>query len=146
MVIMRTDTDILQWQHVKGRNVCVSQNSRYVGWLDSRYGALERVYPAVADALLALRTGECDAAIHDDVLLDELLNLPEWQKFSARLVADNSYELRWLLTNPQPKLAAYLQQTALTWKKQGLWQTWNQGRARDIAFEVYLDQVVTDCH
>ncbi len=146
MVIMRTDTDILQWQQLLGRTVCVSQNSHYVGWMDSHYGAIERVYPAPADALLALRTGECDAAVHDDVLLNELLRLPEWKKFSAHLVAEVPRQLRWLVAADQTELAARLQQSVSTWQKQALWPALNQRRARDIAFEVYLDQVVTDCH
>ncbi len=146
MVIMRSDTDILQWQLLLGRTVCVSQNSHYVGWLDSRYGAIERVYPAPADALLALRTGECDAAVHDDVLLKELLRLPEWKKFSAQLVADVPRQLRWLIAADQPELAAHLKRSASAWQKQASWPALNQRRARDIAFEVYLDQVVTDCH
>lgn len=146
MAIMRNDTDISQWPQLLGRTVCVSQNSHYVGWTNSRYGAIERVYPTPADALLALRTGECDALVHDDVLLNELLRLPEWKKFSAHMLADFSRQLRWQVAVDQPELAQRLQQLVHVWKKQALWPALNQRRARDIAFEVYLDQVVTDCH
>src|SRR3546814_19750149 len=85
MAIMRTDTDIKSWQQLKGRTVCLSEGGRYVGALTRQYGAVEIVFKAPADSLLALRTGGCDAAVHDDVMLKELLKLPEWKKVSARL-------------------------------------------------------------
>src|SRR3546814_5705323 len=78
-------SDIKSWQQLKGRTVCLSEGGRYVGALTRQYGAVEIVFKAPADSLLALRTGGCDAAVHDDVMLKELLKLPEWKKFSASL-------------------------------------------------------------
>ena len=85
LAIMRTDTDIRKPEQLKGRTVCLSEGGAYVGSMSARYGAIEKITKAPADSLLALRTGACDAAVHDDTMLNELLRLPEWKKFSARL-------------------------------------------------------------
>lgn len=144
--IMRTDTDIRRWADMAGRTVCLSEGGGYVGEMASRYGAIEQVYRAPADSLLALRIGECDAAVHDDIMLTELLTLPEWRKFSASLTTDDERQLQFLTTQQQPQLLAALKKVVEQWHKQNLLPRLNQSRVRDIAFEVYLDQTVTDCH
>src|SRR5690606_894540 len=85
MAIMRTDSKIRRWEQLRGRTVCVAEGSAHVGALQGRYGAIEFVRSTLAEALLDLRTGGCDAMVHDSVLLEELLRLPEWKKFSRRL-------------------------------------------------------------
>ncbi|MBC7489692.1 MAG: hypothetical protein H7240_06650 [Glaciimonas sp.] len=80
---MRSDTDIQQWLPLKGRSVCLSEGSPYGGSLHVGYGAREEVVKAPADGLLALRIGHCDATVHDDGVLNQMLTLPEWEKFSA---------------------------------------------------------------
>lgn len=144
--IMRTDTDIHRWEDLAGRTVCLSVGGLYAGQMAERYGAIEQVYLAPADSLLALRTGLCDAAVHDDVMLTELLNLPEWRKFSASLTTDNERQLLLLTTEQQPSVLAAMKKVVGQWDKQNLLSSLNQSRVHDIAFEVYLDQTVTDCH
>ncbi len=144
--IMRTDTDIQRWEDLANRTVCLSAGGLYVGQMAERYGAIEQVYLAPADSLLALRTGLCDAAVHDDVMLTELLNLPEWRKFSASLTTDNERQLLLLTTEQQPAVLAAMKKVVGQWDKQKLLSSLNQSRVHDIAFEVYLDQTVTDCH
>lgn len=144
--IMRSDTDIHRWEDLAGRTVCLSEGGLYVGQMAGRYGAIEQVYPAPADSLLALRTGLCDAAVHDDIMLTELLNFPEWQKFSASLTTEDERQLQLLTTEQQPELLAAFKKVVAQWRKQDLLPSLNQSRVRDIAFEVYLDQTVTDCH
>src|SRR5690606_12492344 len=92
MAIMRTDTDIRQWEDLRGRIVCLTEESGLVGALHERYGATEKVYRAPADALLDLRIGGCDATVHDSTMLQALLEFPEWEKFSARLPVQNMRE------------------------------------------------------
>lgn len=146
MAIMRTDTDIKRWEQLAGRTVCLSQGSLYVGEMARRYGATEILHKAPADSLLALRTGGCDAAVHDQTMLKELLRLPEWKKFSAKLTSHEKRELVFVAPADQPEFAKALTQTAKQWKKEGFLLSLNKQRVRDIAFEVYLDQAVTDCH
>ena len=146
MAIMRTDTDIKTWQQLKDRTVCLSEDGRYVGRIAEQYGAIEQVYRAPADSLLALRIGECDAAVHDDTMLKSLLRFPEWKKFSASLPPQEKYVQYFVVPDDKPELATKLQKMVKTWKKGGYYGKLIDSMTQDIAFEVYLDQAVPDCH
>ncbi len=146
MAIMRTDTSIKSWEQLKGRTVCVAESGRYVGSLAAQYGALEKVFKAPADALLDLRIGGCDAAVHDSALLEELIKLPEWKKFSARLPAGPRLSLDFVMPAGDAKTRARLQQVARQWQADAYLQQQISLMVRNIAFEVYLDQNVPDCH
>lgn len=146
MAIMRTDTDIKSWEQLKGRTVCVSQDGRYVGRIARRYGAVEQVHRAPADSLLALRIGECDAAVHDDTMLKALLRFPEWKKFSASLPPGEASTQYFLVPAGKPELAARLRDMVARWKAEGHHAKLIARMTHDIAFEVYLDQTVPDCH
>lgn len=143
MAIMRSDTDIRDWRDLQNRTVCVPIDGRHTGRLARDYGAIEQVYPAAAHALVALRVGECDAAVADASLLQQLLQYPEWKKFSARLLplADEPLVALWpsrLSMGQHRRLRQVVGKTALQQARQTL--------ARSIAFEVYLDQEAPDCH
>lgn len=146
MAIMRTDTGIKAWEHLKSRKVCLSAGGRYVGMMEAKYGAIELVYAAPADALIALRTGLCDAAVHDNTLLEEIVKLPEWKKFSASLPTGPRSMLAFVMPASDTKTAAFLTQLASDWKAGGYPDQLSKKAARNIAFEVYLDQDVPDCH
>ena len=146
MAIMRSDTDIKRWEQLKGRTVCLAEGGRYAGAIAARYGAIEKRFRAPADALLALRTGGCDAAVHDNTLLEELIKLPEWKKFSARLPVGPRHALLFAVPASERASAAFLKQTADDWRASGYLSQLVRKMARNIAFEVYLDQDVPDCH
>ncbi len=148
MAIMRSDTDIKSWDQLKGRTVCLSEGGLYTGLIAARYGAIEKVFRAPADSLLTLRTGGCDAAVHDEFMLDELLKLPEWKKFSARLAPPqkSGATLNLIVPEGNPDLLAAARKLAGEWRSSHYLAALNKKRVRDIAFEVYLDQTVPDCH
>lgn len=145
MAIMRTDTTIRKWDDMKGRTVCVSEGSPYVGTLASRYGAIEKVMRAPADSLLAVRTGQCDAAVHDDSMMKELLKLPEWKKFSAQLAPVSRQALVLKVRGADAADLAALRQAAGRWDA-AFWAGVRKKWSNSVAFEVYLDQNVPDCH
>jgi polar amino acid transport system substrate-binding protein len=146
MAIMRADTDIKSWDQLKGRTVCVSEDSRFAGSITARHGAVEKRYRAPADSLLALRTGACDAAVHDSGLLKELIKLPEWKKFSATLPALADKRLVFVIPASDAKTAQVVQRVAMQWRREGRLAQLTTKKVRTIAFEVYLDQDVPDCH
>jgi polar amino acid transport system substrate-binding protein len=146
MAIMPTNTTIKTWEQLKGRPVCISEKSVYIGTIAARYGAIEKKFNAPADSLLALRTGQCDAAVHDSTMLNELIRLPEWKKFSARLPAGQSIPLVFVVPAGDTSTVAYLKQVAGEWQSNGYLNQLVTKTARQIAFEVYLDQDVPDCH
>jgi len=147
MAIMRTDTDIKSWPQLKGRKVCLSEGGLYVGTLAAQYGAVEIVKRAPADSLLAVRTGDCDAAVHDNAMLEELIKLPEWKKFSARLpgIAPRA-RLAFIAHKSDAKSAATLTRIAREWSANRYPDHLVAKAVKHIAFEVYLDQDVPDCH
>lgn len=146
MAIMRTDTDIRRWQDLRGRTVCVAKGGHYVGTLSQRYGAIEQVYPAAADALIKVREGACDAAVSDDRMLDELLSMPEWKKFSARLPAQETVPLVILAAGDNAEAVRVARDLARQWNGRGRMNEILKKRTYDIAFEVYLGQEAVDCH
>lgn len=146
MAIMRTDTSIKAWEQLKGRTVCVSEGGLYVGTLTARYGAIEKVYKAPADALIAVRIGECDATVHDSAMLEELIKYPEWKKFSARLPVGPRLTQVFIVPSSDRKTGAFLKQVANEWVTTGYIDKLMKTAVRNIAFEVYLDQAVPDCH
>jgi polar amino acid transport system substrate-binding protein len=146
MAIMRTDTTIKSWEQLRGRTVCVSEGSHHVSTMASRYGAIEKVQRAPADALIAVRTGACDATVHDSAMLEEMLRLPEWKKFSARLPAGTPAQLVFVVPASDRKTIAFLKQTVDDWAARRVPEALMKKAVRSIAFEVYLDQDVPDCH
>lgn len=146
MAIMRTDTDIKTWDQLQGRTVCMSEGGRYVGQMAARYGAVEKLFRAPADSLLALRIGGCDAAVHDSAMLNELIKLPEWKKFSARLPVRDVAPLVFLIPSGDVQSRDALKKVSGDWADSRYLEKLVKLAARDIAFEVYLDQTVTDCH
>lgn len=146
MAIMRTDTTIKRWEQLKGRTVCVSQGGNHVGTLAARYGAIEKIYPAPADALIAVRIGDCDATVHDSAMLEEMIRLPEWKKFSARLPAGKGRTLALLVPESDSATIAAARRVVREWGREGLPVAVMKKAVRSIAFEVYLDQDVPDCH
>ncbi|NMM38800.1 MAG: transporter substrate-binding domain-containing protein [Glaciimonas sp.] len=146
LAILRTDTDIKQPEQLKGRTVCLSEGGAYVGTMVASYGALEKITKAPADSLLALRSGACDAAVHDETMLIELIKLPEWKKFSARLKVGPRTTLVLIAPAGNADTLAFLKKTAQAWAEKGYWTQIKKKWASDVAFEVYLDQNVPDCH
>lgn len=146
MAIMRTDTDIQRWEDLRGRTVCLAEESGLRGRMHARYGAIEKVFRAPADALLDLRIGGCDATVHDSSMLQALLDFPEWQKFSAQLPVQDEREWAFVLPTSDYALVQHLQSQVQQWQDSDLLTKLTAQRARDIAFEVYLDQEVPDCH
>ncbi|HEY4542404.1 MAG TPA: transporter substrate-binding domain-containing protein [Noviherbaspirillum sp.] len=146
MAIMRTDTTIKRWEDLKGRTVCVARDGKHAGSLAAGFGAQEKVYPSSADALVALRIGACDASVHDTALLQALIRFPEWKKFSAQLPARESRALAFLVPATDTRTIAALRKATQAWRSERLPAHLAKEAARNIAFEVYLEQDVPDCH
>ncbi|WP_281005310.1 transporter substrate-binding domain-containing protein [Mesorhizobium sp. DCY119] len=145
-VAMRTDTDITRWSDLSGRTVCVSRGNAQALELAEHSHAKVRIEEAPAQSLVQVRTGACDAAIHDEALLKRLFQETGWQKFSATLppsrptglVAAVSLDNRALAENIELALAQVASPKA--------WDEFQAKWASHVALEVYLDQDAPDCH
>src|SRR5690606_13246886 len=146
MASMRTDSGIRRWEDLRGRTACVAAGGGHVGDVQDRHGAVEIVHPSLTEALVALRTGGCDVLVHDNVLLQELLRLPEWKKFSRRLTSRREGVLAFLVPRENAPVVARLREVASEWKAKSYTDSLVRTAVRDIAFEVYVEQEVPDCH
>ena len=75
---------IATWEDLRGKLVCASQGSSYVKPLQEQYGVQVRGFKTSAESLLALRGGNCVAAVHDATLIQPLLrSSAEWATYAA---------------------------------------------------------------
>ena len=75
---------IAKWEDLRGKTVCASQGSSFVKPLQEQYGAQVRGFKTAQESLLALRGGNCVAAVHDATLIQPLLRSnPEWAAYAA---------------------------------------------------------------
>lgn len=80
---------IRQWEDLRGKTVCASQGSSYIKPLQEQYGAQVRGYKTAAESLLALRGGQCVAAVHDATLIHpQLRSNPEWADYVAPIATE----------------------------------------------------------
>ena len=106
-----------------------------------------RTYRVPSDALVAVREGDCDVGLIDDALWEPLMRFPEWKKFSSTLAAEGMRaERAWLVSAAAPADRAWLAAEMRAWDRAGAWKALAAKWARDVAFDVYLDQEVPDCH
>ena len=80
---------ITKWEDLRGKPVCVSQGSSFAKPLQDTYGAVVKGYKSSSDSLLALRGGQCVAAVHDSTLIHPLLRSnPEWAAYHAPITTE----------------------------------------------------------
>lgn len=145
-LVMRSDRPLRSWAELKGRVVCASEANDHGQALARRLGAEVRVLRAPAPALMHVRTGDCDAAIHDRALLDPLFAKMSWQKFSATLPPVEPTGLVVALAPGEKALAAAVQAALVPLDTRERWQQRREKWAATVSFEVYRDQVAADCH
>jgi len=83
------NSGIEKWEDLRGKNVCLSQGSSYAKPLSEEIGANVKGYKTASESLLALRGGNCVAAVHDTTLIYPLLRTnQEWADFHAPIKAE----------------------------------------------------------
>jgi len=71
--IARKGSGIAKWEDVKDKPVCVSQGSNFTKPLAEQYGAQIKAFRGQPESLLALKGGNCVAAVHVSPTLRELV-------------------------------------------------------------------------
>lgn len=86
---VRKDSGIQTWEDLRGKPVCLSQGSSYAKPLTAEYGAQVQGFKTASDSLLALRGGNCVAAVHDSTLIHPLLRTnAEWSPYAAPVTTE----------------------------------------------------------
>jgi polar amino acid transport system substrate-binding protein len=75
-----------------------------------------------------------------------LLKLPEWKKFSARLPVQSRQTLMLAVRAGDAETLAAVKQWRMDAAASGFWGDLIKKWGNNVAFEVYLDQNVPDCH
>lgn len=143
-VAMRTDTDIASWQDLAGRRVCFTATNQQARALIEEIGAVPVAERAPALSLMKVRTGECDAGLHEAALLQALFQQPDWQKFSATLPVQAMAPL--LLEVSDPAALPVVQAALAPITTVQVWQARTTRWAKNVALEVWLEQDAPDCH
>ncbi|QCG90323.1 transporter substrate-binding domain-containing protein [Azospirillum sp. TSH100] len=86
----RRGTPVKDWPDLKGRTVCLSQGANFTKPLAEEIGAKIKGFPSQPDSLLALKGGQCDAAVHTGATLRVmLLDHPEdWKDYEILTPTD----------------------------------------------------------
>lgn len=145
-VAMRSDTQVRSWADLRDKVVCVTQANVAGRRFVEELGARPSIERAPAPSLAKVRTGACDAAIHDTVLLQELFQADQWQKFSATLPEVLPGEIAVLFPKRSSVSLAQLRDATSKIADAGNWAEQRQRWATNVALEVYLDQDGPDCH
>ncbi len=143
-VAMRTDTDIANWTDIAGRKICFTDTNTQARDLIADFGGIPVAERAPAFSLMKVRNGECDAGLHEAALLHQLFQRPEWQKFSASLPVQRQATL--VLSVADPASLPQVQAALAPITTDQAWQRRSARWARNVAFEVWMEQDAPDCH
>jgi len=120
IAILPKSSTIRRWEDLRGKEVCLSQGSNYAKPLTTDYGALVRGFKNPSESLLALRGGNCVAAVHDGILINPLVReSAEWKDYrilSPELIPGNS--VVWVRKGEQDTVTA-IDKIIHGWHKSG---------------------------
>ena len=120
IAIVPAESPIRRWEDLRGKEVCLSQGSNYAKPLANDYGATPKGFKGSSESLLALRGGNCVAAVHDATLLNPLVATnPEWKNYrtiTPELIPGNS--VVWTRKGEQDTAAA-VDRIVQGWHKSG---------------------------
>lgn len=145
-VLMRSDTTIRRWDQLAGSTLCVTSAHAEAQALADALGVRTLSFEAPAQALVAMRTGQCDASLHEAALLEALRGKDEWRKFSASLGARQPAVLQLVLPPENPAVEAALRRALKALDGSAQWRRRAEQWASNVAFEVFFDQIGPDCH
>ncbi|WP_193088450.1 ABC transporter substrate-binding protein [Advenella sp. FME57] len=145
--VIRSDTQIRSRADLAGRTVCIARTAEHAAAEATQAGATLLPFAVPSDALVAVREGKCDLGLIDQTAWQPLMHYPEWKKFSATLeLANAPRTLTWLVAAENTREAQWLRARMQQWDRAGQWAAFSKKWATDVAFDVYLDQEVPDCH
>lgn len=87
--IAKKGSGVRQWDDLRGKPVCVSQGSNFTKPLADQYGAQIKAFRGQPESLLALKGGNCAAAVHVSPTLRELVaGNADWKDYEIVSPAD----------------------------------------------------------
>ena len=113
---------IKSWDGLRGKKVCLIQGAFYNKELQEKYGVDGVAFPGTAEALAALKNGNCVAFAYDDTAIVGEMQKPEWSAYEMPL--DSILFVPWGLAVKQGEkgFADMMSKTATEWHKSGFIQ------------------------
>src|SRR5689334_12934685 len=84
-VMAKKSEHLTSWDQLKGKKVCLIQGAFYNKELQEKYGVEGVAFPGTAEALTALRNGNCVGFAYDDTAIVGELQKPEWSDYEMPL-------------------------------------------------------------
>ena len=121
-VLAKKSDGIKSWEQLKGKKVCLIQGAFYNKELQEKYGVDGVAFPGTAEALAALKNGNCVAFAYDDTAIVGEMQKPEWSAYEMPL--DSILFVPWGLAVKQGEkgFADMMSKTATEWHKSGFIQ------------------------
>jgi polar amino acid transport system substrate-binding protein len=84
-VMAKKSSKVTSWEGLKGKKVCLIQGAFYNKELQEKYGVEGVAFPGTAEALSALRNGNCVAFAYDDTAIVGELQKPDNKDYEMPL-------------------------------------------------------------
>lgn len=134
------------WSELAGQTVCISQGSPHLQSIGTRFGGTARPYPSAAQALIGLKLGECQAVAGDQVLLEQIAQLPEWRRYNHLLPVQESALVKLRVVADAPELQQQIEQALGDERGQLILAEAMQFWIDEVAFQAYVLADTLDCH
>lgn len=118
-VMAKKSEKLKTWEQLKGKKVCLIQGAFYNKELQEKYGVEGVAFPGTAEALTALRNGNCVGFAYDDTAIVGEMQKPEWKDYEMPL---NSILVQpWGLAVKQGEKAfgEFVSKAIVDWHKSG---------------------------
>ncbi len=135
-----------RWEDLSGQPFCVTDGSPHADVVELTYGGIARSYPSTAHALIGLKLGECQAVVGDQVLLEQIAELPEWRRYNRLLPSLGERTVNLRIKAEDPRVQDRLEQVAASPQAQKRLASVTQQWIDEVAFQAYVLADTLDCH
>jgi polar amino acid transport system substrate-binding protein len=107
------------WAELKGKPVCGIKDAYYNYGATMNFEVQVTPFTDTAEALAALKHGDCVGLLYDDTWIEGAMQEPEWNDYAMPLEAKEVQPWDLGVRKDQPEWAAYLSAMVKTWSKDG---------------------------
>src|SRR5690606_15178639 len=120
--------------------------SPHLTTVTSRFGAIARVYPSVAQPLIGLKLGECEAVVDNRLLLEQIAELPEWRRFNRMLSGLKDAEVELRVQSEDTTLQRQIERVMASNRGSKMLSEITQHWIDEVAFQAYVLADTFECH
>ncbi len=119
-VMAKKSEHLKSWDQLRGKKVCLIQGAFYNKELQEKYGVEGVAFPGTAEALTALRNGNCVGFAYDDTAIVGELQKPEWGDYEMPLSSILVQPWGIAVKLGEKGFADYLSKVVTDWHKSGM--------------------------